>query len=82
MSFAQSAFAQFLAGSAGRALRMIAGLALILGGLLLGGTVGIVLMVVGIIPLAAGTFDFCLITALFGGPFAGSEVRACRTSLR
>ena len=57
-------------------VRIVAGLALLVWGYTQRGEVaGIVLMVVGIIPLAAGGFDLCLISALLGGPLPGSTVR-------
>lgn len=69
-------FARFMSSPAGRALRIIAGIALILVGLLVvEGTWGIVLAVVGLVPLAAGAFDMCLLGALFGSPLRGREVR-------
>ncbi|MGD8603758.1 MAG: DUF2892 domain-containing protein [Anaerolineales bacterium] len=69
-------FAQFMSSSAGRALRVVAGIALILVGLLaMEGTWGIVVAIVGLVPLVAGVFDFCLIGALFGAPLHGKDVR-------
>lgn len=78
MGFAASAFGQFMASTPGRALRIVAGLALILLGWTTGGTAGTVLAVVGLVPLSAGTFDFCVFSALFGGPFWGTKIRALR----
>jgi hypothetical protein len=39
--------------------------------------VGIAVAAIGLVPLLAGTFDVCVFSALFGGPLAGSEIRAC-----
>lgn len=62
----------------GRLGRSAAGLLLIAGGLLLvGGGLGIALAVVGLVPLAAGLFDLCIFSALFGGPLGGSAIRTC-----
>jgi uncharacterized membrane protein YuzA (DUF378 family) len=36
----------------------------------------VVLYVVGAVPILAGVFDFCLLTALLGGPLAGRRVRS------
>ena len=36
---------------------------------------GIVLMIVGLIPLLAGAFDVCVISGLLGGPFRGAAIR-------
>lgn len=79
MSYAESGFAQFMATPSGRILRVVAGLLLILWGYTMRGTTsGVVLMIVGLIPLAAGAFDLCLVGVLFGGPVSGAKVRACR----
>jgi hypothetical protein len=76
--FAASWLGQCLSSTRGRIGRVVAGLALIVGGLFaLGGAVGIVLAAVGLVPLVAGVFDLCLFSALFGGPLRGSSVRAC-----
>ena len=71
-------FANFMSSSAGRGLRVLAGMALILIGLLLvEGSWGIVLAVVGLVPFLAGIFDVCVIgKLLLGTPFKGAEVRA------
>ena len=70
-------FAQFMSNGFGRALRIVAGIVLIAVGLgLIGGTGGIVLAVVGLVPLLAGMSDVCLFGVLFGAPLKGTEVRA------
>jgi hypothetical protein len=70
-------FVKFMASSAGRITRILAGAALIVWGLLgLGGTTGIVVAVVGALPLAAGLFDFCMFAPLFGAPLSGPKIRA------
>lgn len=67
----------FMASGIGRVLRIIAGIALIaLGLLVLQGTFGIVVAVVGLVPLLAGLFDFCVFAPLFGNPLSGSKIRA------
>ena len=76
MSFAQSAFAQFIVSPAGRTIRIIAGVALIgCGYILRDQTTGSVLIIVGFVPLLTGAFDVCVISGLLGGPFSGSAVR-------
>jgi len=75
------AFASFMSSAAGRILRVLAGLALIGGGVYLSVsasnvTVGIILAVVGLVPLAAGLADVCIFAPLFGAPFSGAKVRA------
>lgn len=80
MRFAESAFAQFIASGAGRLLRVVVGLALIAWGFSLRDTgAGLALMAVGLVPLAAGAFDLCLLSPLLGGPLSGQKIRAART---
>lgn len=74
-SFAQSGFAQFVNSPAGRIARILAGLGLIGWGYAQrAGSGGIILMVVGLVPLTAGVFHLCLISALLGGPINGSRI--------
>lgn len=55
------------------------GIVLILWGLLgLAGTTGIVLAVVGLVPLLAGLFDFCVFAPLFGAPLSGPQIRSTK----
>ena len=76
--FAASWFGQCLSSTAGRIGRMVAGVGIIAAGLVaVGGTAGIVIAAIGLVPLLAGAFDVCLFSALFGGPLRGSAVRAC-----
>ncbi len=68
---------KFLASTTGRIVRVVAGLALIAWGLLgLGGTAGIIVAVVGAVPLLAGLFDFCVFAPLFGAPLSGPKIRS------
>lgn len=71
-------FTRFMASTAGRAVRIVAGAALIAIGFVVGGTGGTVVALVGVVPLAAGVFDVCLFAPLFRAPFRGREVRASR----
>lgn len=74
MSDGSRAFAVFMASTAGRVLRMVAGLALIAWGWSLHETTaGLILMVVGLAPLLAGVFNVCLIAPIIGAPFAGKD---------
>lgn len=76
--FAAGPFGQFMASGVGRAARIVAGVALIAGGLLsIGGTTGYIVAAIGLVPLLAGTFDVCVFSRLFGGPFSGGEIRSC-----
>ncbi len=70
-------FIKFLAATTGRLIRIIAGVGLIAWGMLgLHGTAGIIVAVVGLVPLAAGLFDFCVFAPLFGAPLGGQKIRA------
>ena len=70
------AFFKFIASPAGRIIRIVAGVALIVVGLLvLEGVAGWILAVVGLVPLAAGLFDRCVFAPLFGLPFVGPKLR-------
>jgi hypothetical protein len=71
-SFGRSGFAKFINSPAGRIARVVAGLILIVWGYISG---GIVLIIIGLIPLAAGALDLCLISALLGGPISGKKIR-------
>ena len=71
-----NAFFRFVASPTGRVIRIVAGLALILIGLLaLEGLAGWILAIVGLVPLAAGVFDWCVFAPLFGLPFVGPRLR-------
>jgi hypothetical protein len=70
-------FVKFMASTTGRIVRIVAGLALIGWGLLgLGGTTGLIVAIVGLVPLAAGLFDFCVFAPLFGNPLSGRKIRS------
>lgn len=70
-------FITFMASTTGRIVRIVAGLALILWGLMgLGGTTGIIVAVIGALPLLAGLLDFCVFAPIFGLPLSGPKIRA------
>jgi len=72
-------FVSFMSSTAGRIARVVAGLALIGWGLIgLGGTPGLVVAIVGAVPLLAGVFDVCLFAPLFSCPLSGAKVRATK----
>jgi hypothetical protein len=71
-----NAFFRFIASPAGRVIRVVAGLALILiGWLAVQGIGGWILAIIGLVPLAAGLFDRCVFAPLFGLPFVGPRLR-------
>ncbi len=68
---------QFMSSGVGRVLRVVMGVVLIgLGLAVVQGAAGVILAIVGLVPIAAGVFDFCLLGALFGVPLAGKAARA------
>ena len=70
-------FVKFMSSTAGRITRIVAGIALIaLGLLVVHGVGGIILAIVGLLPLVAGLFDFCVFAPLFGAPLSGKQVRS------
>jgi hypothetical protein len=75
--FEMNLIVKFMSSPAGRFTRIAAGSALIaLGALGLHGLGGIILIVVGLLPLIAGTLDICIFAPLFGAPLSGKQVRA------
>jgi len=74
-------FASFMASPAGRITRVLAGLVLIGVGLVVtigvgNPVLGIVLVAIGLVPLLAGAFDYCVFAPLFGAPLSGPDIRA------
>lgn len=68
-------FVAFMVSPAGRLLRVFIGLAMIIGGTRAATLDGNLLAFLGLIPLAAGTFDFCVLGRLFGGTYSGGKMR-------
>jgi uncharacterized protein YjeT (DUF2065 family) len=69
-------FARFMSSLSGRLLRILAGVALIVIGLVVvHGTGGIILAIIGLVPLVAGVGNFCLFAPLFGGPFLAKDIK-------
>jgi hypothetical protein len=67
---------RFLASPAGRLVRVVAGLLLIVLGLaVIKGGAGWILAIVGLVPLTAGVFDWCFFAPLFRLPFVGPSLR-------
>lgn len=64
----------------GRLLRMGAGVALIGAGRRRGDRKGAVLAVAGLLPLAAGAADVCVLGPLVGGPLNGPGFRSFRAA--
>jgi hypothetical protein len=70
-------FVSFLASSTGRIVRIVVGIALVAWGWFgLSGATGIIVAIIGLVPLVAGIFDFCVFAPLFGAPLSGPKIRA------
>jgi hypothetical protein len=70
-------FVKFMASVNGRIARIVAGIVLIALGIWgLGGAIGVIVAIVGAVPLLAGVFDVCVFAPLFGNPFQGKDIRA------
>lgn len=70
-------FPKFMASTAGRLIRIIAGLVLVVVGFfVMHGVGGWIVGIVGLVPLLAGLFDFCVFAPLFGAPMSGPKIRA------
>ena len=78
--FACTQFARFINSTAGRIIRIVVGTVLVIWGCVhLGESNAVIFIIAGLVPLAAGTLDICLISPLVGGPIAGGKVRAMDT---
>lgn len=76
-SFNQSDFSKFLNSLAGRIMRLIAGIGfLVVGYMYRDHVLGVISMVWGILPLSAGAFDICYVSAALGGPLSGKKIRS------
>jgi hypothetical protein len=77
--FNATAFSRWVNGPAGRAFRLVAGAAwLALGLVFLEHWWGIVAMAWSVLPLSAGIFDVCWISAALGGPLSSRTIRAAQ----
>ena len=68
-------FVSFIVSPAGRIFRIVIGLAMIAAGVQNPSINGILLAVIGLVPLAAGAFDVCVLGKMFGGSFQGDKMR-------
>ena len=68
------AFLKFIGSQPGRIVRIAAGLGFIAIGISAGGG-WLALALVGLLPLAAGVFDLCVLGPPFHLPFQGSKFR-------
>jgi hypothetical protein len=76
-SFNQSGFSKFLNSPAGRVLRLVAGIGFIaIGYIYRDHALGVISIVWGFLPLSAGAFDICYVSAALGGPLSGKKIRS------
>lgn len=76
-AFNHSGLSRFLNSPAGRVFRVAAGVGfLVVGYLYRDHALGVASMVWSVFPLSAGAFDICYVSAVLGGPLAGSAIRA------
>ncbi len=67
---------KFMTSSKGRVARVIAGLVILTVGLaVIQGTLGLILALIALVPIAGGVFDFCLAGVALGYPFRGADAR-------
>ena len=64
---------KFIASTNGRIFRVVIGLVFVMLAVL---NSNLILASIGLVPIASGIFDFCLIAPLFGQPLAGKDMRA------
>ena len=70
-------FVRFMQTPAGRIGRIVVGVVLIAAGFIgSGGAIGYFLAGLGVIPLAAGLLDICLMAPFFRVPLSGTKIRA------
>jgi hypothetical protein len=77
VTFNRSRFSHFINRPRGRIFRIVAGTAfLIVGFVFRQHSLGVLSMLWSVLPLTAGFFDVCYISAALGGPFSGAIIRA------
>jgi hypothetical protein len=75
-TFNRSRFSHFLNSAPGRVFRVVAGSAFLIVGLVFRHhPLGVLSMLWSVLPLTAGIFDVCYISAALGGPFSGAIIR-------
>ncbi len=74
--FNRSRFSRFLNARAGRIFRLAAGTGFLGVGIIYrDNALGVVSIVWSVLPLTAGAFDICYISAVLGGPLSGAKIR-------
>jgi hypothetical protein len=76
-AFNRSNFSKFLNSPGGRLFRLVAGIGFLVAGYIFRRhTLGVISMAWGILPLSAGLFDVCFVSAVLGGPLSGAKIRS------
>ena len=73
-------FLSFMNTRVGRGIRIVGGLLLLIGGVLIGGAVGTALALFALLPIATGVFGLCPINPLFGQPMRACAVPTKRSA--
>ena len=74
--FNRSPFSHFINSTAGRVFRVTAGAAFLVAGYFFRAhPLGLLSMLWSVLPLTAGGFDVCYISAVLGGPLSGRTIR-------
>jgi hypothetical protein len=75
-AFNRSGFARFINSPAGRVFRLVVGAGfLVVGYLFRDQTLGVISMVFSVLPLSAGAFDLCYVSAILCCPLSGAKIR-------
>lgn len=75
-AFNRSGFSRFINSPPGRIFRLAAGAGfLVLGYVYRDHALGLASMAWSVLPLSAGAFDLCYISAVLGGPLSGAKIR-------
>ncbi|HSD88790.1 MAG TPA: hypothetical protein VLB44_14785 [Kofleriaceae bacterium] len=76
-AFNASRFSRFINSRAGRVFRVVAGAGFATVGVMFRThALGIAALAWSVLPLSAGAFDLCFISAALGGPLSGATIRA------
>lgn len=67
-------FAAFMATGIGRGIRILAGIILIVIGILYGGVTGWILGLIGLVPIFLGFANICVLGRIFGAPLRGRDI--------
>lgn len=69
-------FITFMTSNRGRIMRVVSGIVLMsIGLVVVKETLGTILALVALVPIAGGVLDFCLAGVLMGYPFRGAKAR-------